>query len=378
MGCVNAPEQPPPVRQTAPTAPPAAAAAPAAAPAGSASTAPRKPPVDVNSIVVPEGFIHPRDLPRYDPFREEQPDWRWEKDEGQWRSYPLNDSIELDRYWQIFAASGNEGGVTKAKMKLLKNDVVVDFAQMTAQAEGRPRKIERQLKTPDWLSNHFFFDAFTETLDKAGIKVETAAEQMFEFRFVQDFRDTKDDGRKMYRGGREYHLPVGWKRFAVQVKGAYDDGDNGWLREDESGWAVAYHGTSKEGLGGILCTGFRVGERQKFAKDTGAGVYCTPIIDVAQHYSKPTLLRGRSVQIVLQLRVRPSAINPVRDPGAHEFERKYWVINNPDDIRAYGVLIRELPLRDYILPEVMVFGRDHPGIRDKLEELEEEIRKQGG
>ena len=90
-------------------------------------------------------------------------------------------------------------------------------------------------------------------------------------------------------GGREYHLPVGWKRFAVQVKGAYDDGtlpakravmtiafrncprnmpvtsyharghalgawnnehvsgDNGWLREDESGWAVAYHGTSKEG-----------------------------------------------------------------------------------------------------------------------------------
>ena len=25
---------------------------------------------------------------------------------------------------------------------------------------------------------------------------------------------------------------------------------------------------------------------------------------------------------------------------AHEFERKYWVINNPDHIRAYGVLIR--------------------------------------
>ena len=49
-------------------------------------------------------------------------------------------------------------------------------------------------------------------------------------------------------------------------------GDNGWLREDESGWAVAYHGTSKEGLGGILCAGFRVGERQKFAKDTGRRV----------------------------------------------------------------------------------------------------------
>ena len=33
---------------------------------------------------------------------------RWEKDEGQWRSYPLNDSIELDRYWQVFQAGGNE------------------------------------------------------------------------------------------------------------------------------------------------------------------------------------------------------------------------------------------------------------------------------
>ena len=25
-------------------------------------------------------------------------------------------------------------------------------------------------------------------------------------------------------GGKEYHLPIGWKRFAVQVKGVYDDG----------------------------------------------------------------------------------------------------------------------------------------------------------
>ena len=113
-------------------------------------------------------------------------------------------------------------------------------------------------------------------------------------------------------------------------------------------------------------------------------------------------LAGHSVQIVLQLRVRPAAINPITNPSvsalikygsnrevayenpglcrlmekiaesllqnlalasfdrnllfrifcprrlqmdgfskAHEFERKYWVINNPNDIRAYGVLIRQ-------------------------------------
>ncbi|CAK9030104.1 unnamed protein product [Durusdinium trenchii] len=117
MGCVQGAEvarPDPPVR------------GPASDPGAGSSTVVRKPPppaVDVNSIVVPEGFIHPRSLARFDPFQEEQPDWRWEKDEGQWRSYPLNDSIELDRYWQVFAKAGNEGGETKAKLKLLKTDV---------------------------------------------------------------------------------------------------------------------------------------------------------------------------------------------------------------------------------------------------------------
>ncbi|CAJ1399116.1 unnamed protein product [Effrenium voratum] len=363
MGCSQGSEVAAPQPAAAPTS--SGAVAGSASSQGPSSHVPRKPPPperDLNNIEVPEGFIHPRDLPRFEPFAEEQPDWEWEKEEGQWRSYPLQESIELDRYWKVFQK--DQDAASKAKLSLLKNSVVVDFVEMTAQAGDRqPRKIRRKLTQSDWLSNRFFFDAFSETLQKAGITVETEPEQMFDFRFVQDFRQTKDDGRKMFRGGKEYHLPVGWKRFAVQVKGVYDDGDNGWLREDESGWAVAYHGTSKEGLGGILCTGFRVGDRQKFAKEAGAGVYCTPTIQVAQHYSKPTLLRGHSVQIVLQLRVRPSAINPITDPKAHEFERKYWVINNPDDIRAYGVLIRELPLRDYILPEVMVYGRSHPGIR---------------
>lgn len=27
-----------------------------------------------------------------------------------------------------------------------------------------------------------------------------------------------------HRGGKEYYLPIGWKRFAVQVKGFYDAG----------------------------------------------------------------------------------------------------------------------------------------------------------
>merc|ERR1712048_1190239 len=192
-----------------------------------------------------------------------------------------------------------------------------------------------------------------------------------------DFRGMKHDAtKKLSRGGQPYELPIGWKRFAVNVKGHYDEGDNHWLREDETGWAVAYHGTAKDSLPGILCTGFRVGDRQKFEKNTGAGIYCTPWIDVAQHYSKPQKLEGHSVQIVLQLRVKPDAIRHITDSKAVAFEKKYWVINDPQYIRAYGVLIREFDLENYVPPEVMVFGKNHPNAKKVVEALKAEAKAQ--
>eukprot|EP00930_Biecheleria_cincta_P096770 TRINITY_DN88567_c0_g1_i1.p1 TRINITY_DN88567_c0_g1~~TRINITY_DN88567_c0_g1_i1.p1 ORF type:complete len:414 (+),score=65.14 TRINITY_DN88567_c0_g1_i1:109-1350(+) len=321
-------------------------------------------------------FINGVSLPGYDHFAEEEPEWKWEKEASEWRSYPLHDCIELERYWKAFRSAG-DGSANLAKLSLLKNEVIVDLARMTTRVgDGRPRRIQRSVKAADWLNNAFFVDAFKDALGKAGIDMDSSAEDMFDFRYVQDFRAVRDDGRKSSRGGQEYSLPFGWKRFAVNVRGAYDGGDNSWLREDENGWAVAYHGTSKEGLPGILSSGFRVGARQKFADAVGSGVYCTPTIQVAQHYSKPSLLRGHSVQIVLQLRVKPEFIRPVTDPKVTDFERKYWVINDPAHIRAYGVLIRELPLAEWIPPEIMVYGRDHPGLKQMLDDLAEEIRQQ--
>jgi len=260
----------------------------------------------------------------------------------------------------------------------MRKDAIVDFSAMTCKVgTGRPRRLRREVKEQGWLSNLFFFDAFKAALSSAGVDVESQAEEMFDFRYNQDFRDTSDDGRKMTRGGQEYKLPFGWKRFSVHVKGQYDGGDNSWLKDDESGWAVAYHGTSKDSLPGILGSGFKVGARQKFADKVGAGVYCTPWIDVAQHYSKPQKVNGRYVQIVLQLRVKPVGIKKVAEatPSAHEFEKKYWVINEGDHIRAYGVLIREFPLKDYIPPEYMVFGKDNPRVIELMAELKKEVEK---
>eukprot|EP00811_Abedinium_folium_P001627 NODE_11492_length_1283_cov_6.590830.p1 GENE.NODE_11492_length_1283_cov_6.590830~~NODE_11492_length_1283_cov_6.590830.p1 ORF type:complete len:299 (+),score=76.98 NODE_11492_length_1283_cov_6.590830:90-986(+) len=283
----------------------------------------------------------------------------FEMDKGNWRSYTLEESLDLDRYWNVY--DGNMAGPYLAKVRLHKKEAIVDFVAMTCQVgESRPRTIQRGLKEAGWLSNSYFFDAFKTAMQRSGAALECEAQDMFNFKFNQDFTNMKDDGRKTLRGGKEYVLPMGWRRFAVHVRGKYDDGDNGWLKEDDSGWCVAYHGTAEDSLPGILGTGFRVGARQKFEEDTGSGIYCTPNITVAQHYSKPSELRGHFVQIVLQLRVRPSAVKPVIKDTATDFEKKYWVINDPHDIRAYGVLIRELALKDYVPPEVMVFGKDHP------------------
>jgi len=198
---------------------------------------------------------------------------------------------------------------------------------------------DHDAKEGDWMTNDYFFTAFTAALKNAGVKVEEAADHMFDFRFNEDFRNKNDDGRTLKRGGEEYRLPYGWKRFAVSVKGEYDKGDNAWLRSGNEGWAIAYHGTAEANLPGILATGFRVGPRQKFKSATGAGVYCTPFIDVASAYAPAQTVQGHSIQIVLQLRVKPSKIK--RITTGSDFEKKYWVINDPADMRAYGVLIRE-------------------------------------
>merc|ERR1712151_1120890 len=173
-------------------------------------------------------------------------------------------------------------------MRLMGKDVVVDFklSQVTA-VGGQAKRLRRESRKDDWLNNLYFFEAFKDALSAGGVDVTASPEEMFDFSFNQDFRTLKDTGRVFSRGGKDYRIPVGWKRFAVNVKGQYDDGDNSWLRENETGWAVAYHGTAKDSLPGILCAGFRVGSRQKFDREVGAGVYCANKIDVAQHYSQP-------------------------------------------------------------------------------------------
>jgi len=289
-------------------------------------------------------FLSPRCLKQIgDDFAHEDAKWTWEQDD-QWKSYEPQTCHQLDCYYAFYCAHGlGAAGPHLARLRLAKQEAIVDFEEMTTKvSSAKPRKIRRELRETDWCSNAFFFDAFKAALSRAGVEVQSSPDRMFDFRFNQDFRMLIDDGRVLFRGGMEYRIPVGWKRFAVNVKGQYDDGANTWLKDDEDGWAVAYHGTAEGNLPGILATGFRVGPRQKFEKECGKGVYCTPELSVAAAYAPTQDVQGHSVQILLQLRVKPSAIRKVT-PHCTDFdyEKHYWVINDPSDMRAYGVLIRK-------------------------------------
>ena len=150
-----------------------------------------------------------------------------------------------------------------------------------------------------------------------------------------DFRDINDENKKFYRGGLEYKRPCGWKRYALKVIGKYEN--DKWLGDSggDSEWAVSYHGTKQENMKSIYDNGYRVGINNWY----GVGVYCSPNIETAAGYSTEFIGDdGKKYKIVLQNRVRPSAIKKAFDKGGPD---DYWYIENGKDIRPYSICVKE-------------------------------------
>lgn len=202
----------------------------------------------------------------------------------------------------------------------------------------------------DWLNNNFFFQVFSQVMAESGHRVVASVHDIFDFRWNQDFRG-RGPSEPALRGGVVYTEPTGWKKFAVRVMGRFEGG-NAWLRLDGSSgeWAVAYHGTQAEAMPLILTGGLRVGGRQAYAdfrdqrtgEAIGVGIYCTPSIRTAAEFSPVVCVEGRRLQLVFQCRVRPEAIKRIHEEVGRE-SGAYWLINDPADIRPYGVLVREAP-----------------------------------
>lgn len=229
---------------------------------------------------------------------------------------------------------------------------------------------QNKKRTQDtYLTNGFFFNAFCQAVQQNKGKIDFEERELFDFRYNEAWPMDQDVNTER-RGGVLYRAPRGWKRFALNVKGRYPDDD--WLRMDGSPdeWAVAYHGTAMSIVPLIVRGGFRVGTGQgaKHSKDVrtggdvGCGVFCSPNLTTVECYANGSedggseskdkaaaTVDGHTLFFALQCRVRPSAI---RRPDRH-FARNNdeevmgidgvfeWIINNPDDIRPYGILVRD-------------------------------------
>ena len=153
-----------------------------------------------------------------------------------------------------------------------------------------------------------------------------------------DFRGIDDGNQKFYRGGLEYKRPCGWKRYALKVNGKYENdlwlGSSGKANGD-SEWAVSYHGTKQEFYNSIYNNGYRPGHNNLY----GVGIYCTPNIETAAGYATEfTGDDGKRYKLVLQNRVKPSAIKKASDKGGPD---DYWYIEDGKDIRPYSICVRE-------------------------------------
>lgn len=151
-----------------------------------------------------------------------------------------------------------------------------------------------------------------------------------------DFTNIKDESRSFTRGGVEYRRPCGWRRFAINVIGKYEN--EIWLASSDriGEWPVSYHGTGKNAAGSIAQVGYDLTKCTRFAY--GRGVYSTPDIKVAEAYAKSFILGGQEYLVVLQNRVNPITVQKVK-PILHN-KAEYWISPDAADIRPYGVCIK--------------------------------------
>ena len=164
--------------------------------------------------------------------------------------------------------------------------------------------------------------------------------------FDYDFTDAKDDGQRYMRGGFEYKRPYGWKRYAIRAVGRYENdnwiGPDGIRKNQASGeWPVSYHRTSMKNAEKIVKEGYKVGSGAMFGK----GIYTSPSLEMIERfYAQEFSYDGKKYKIAFQNRVNPDRNGHVTIISAEQTRvgADYWLSPNGNDVRAYGILIREV------------------------------------
>ena len=178
----------------------------------------------------------------------------------------------------------------------------------------------------------------------------------------------------------EYDPPINWKGYGLYVLDQYDNGDNTWLGNSnvEGEWYIAYHGTSGRYASAILEGGYKAGGGQMYANDEninplnksiipicGEGVYCSPLIRIADEYSgskegykSSNLLdfNNKKYQFVFMNRVNPYKVRISKE------KKIYWIVSGDklndksnqshkydDEIRPYRILLKEFKEDNHII-----------------------------
>mmetsp|Transcript_95186 Transcript_95186/g.268998 ORF Transcript_95186/g.268998 Transcript_95186/m.268998 type:complete len:514 (-) Transcript_95186:318-1859(-) len=170
-----------------------------------------------------------------------------------------------------------------------------------------------------------------------------------------DLKYSGSSSIKSHRGEEQYILPSsGWQKLGLMVADKYTDEE--WL--DRGTWPVVYHGTSARPgvVSSILEHGFKIRgglDRAVHGQRHGVGIYCSPLIEKAMQYAEePLMVDGVPYTLVFQCRVRPSKYTK---PEMH-----IWLVNDADDIRASGILLRKSFLSDDREIRYVVQNPHHP------------------
>jgi hypothetical protein len=170
-----------------------------------------------------------------------------------------------------------------------------------------------------------------------------------------DYRGNKVNGWSMNekRGNKPYEPPVGWIGIGLKVLERYDCGCDNWIEKNSRDeWCVAYHGitgpndVSKHIINQIITRGFKEGRGQVIQDDddifhpgqkVGTGIYFTPSIKTAEHYSTAINFGDEKYKTVLMVRVKPDKI---RQSAKNDY---FWVVNgNDDEVRPYRILFKKV------------------------------------
>eukprot|EP00826_Nyctotherus_ovalis_P052225 TRINITY_DN6597_c0_g1_i14.p1 TRINITY_DN6597_c0_g1~~TRINITY_DN6597_c0_g1_i14.p1 ORF type:complete len:272 (-),score=77.03 TRINITY_DN6597_c0_g1_i14:104-802(-) len=149
----------------------------------------------------------------------------------------------------------------------------------------------------------------------------------YDFTFIKDM-DT------FQRGTAVYKRPCGWKRLAMNVKGVYDGGYNGWLSMADKPvvWINSYMPTDVPKIKQFLKNDPSFKELQKSNFSFDVGVVSMPDIGTAEKFAQTITVNGKRYKFVIQNRVHPT--------GYYSLCHGEVFICPRECIRPYGFLIK--------------------------------------